>query len=359
MKRMLILCLSLCLLLSGCSLLSRGSYSSATPHTEPSDQQNRPAIEVSDYAQLCSALTSLVAGNADRAMLTMLYDDEEVARQDMEDAVADVLKNDPFTAYAVEDIRYDFGASGGRKGVSVQIFYYPNRVRIDKIQRVKTLDQVQQIVSQRLDACDADVVLYFDNPENVDYVQMVADYALTYPQRVMEAPEVSVNLYPEEGQQQVVELKFTYQTSRVELRTLQNKVAPVFSSALQHVSGNRTDTEKAMRLYSFLMDRYEYNIQTSITPAYSLLQHGVGDCRAFAMVYAAMCRQADVECRVVTGTRSGESWVWNALQIDGEYYYLDLLRCNSEDRFRLYSKDEMYDYVWDYSAYPAVAEEIS
>ena len=44
------------------------------------------------------------------------------------------------------------------------------------------------------------------------------------------------------------------------------------------------------------MERYDYRIETSITPAYSLLRHGVGDSRAFAVVYAAMCQQAGLEC---------------------------------------------------------------
>lgn len=358
MKKMAALLLVLSVLLSGCSYWMNGSYSSVKPHKGPFDQQDRPAVQVSDYEELVSAISSLVESGMESGILSTQYETEETAREDLKKAISDVRENNPFAAYAVEKIEYAFGVSGVRKVVSIAITYLPNRVRTDKIQRVQTSDQVQQIVSQCLDACDAGVVLYFDNPEQVDYAQMVADYAITYPQRVMETPEVTVQLYPEQGQQQVVELKFTYRTSRVELRTLQNKVELVFSSALQHTTGDWTQEQKAARLYSFLMERYEYTIQTSITPAYSLLLHGVGDSKAFAMVYAAMCRQADLECRVVTGTRDGIPWVWNAVQIGGEYYYLDLLSGNSTDGFRLYTQEEMTEYVWDYSAYPA-AQEIS
>ena len=285
---------------------------------------------------------------AESGMLSMQYDTEDAARADLDKAIREIRQNDPFAVYAVEEIGYVFGASGGRNAVSVQITYLQNRVRADKIQRVQTLEQVEQILAQHLNDCDAGVVLYFADPGRVDYAQMVADYALAYPQKVMEAPEVTVSLYPEEGIEQIVELKFSYQTSRAQLRTLQNKVAPVFSSAAQHVAGDWTAAEKAQRLYGFLMDRYEYNIQTSITPAYSLLLHGVGDSRAFAMVYSAMCRQAGLDGHVVTGTREGTPWVWNAVQIDGEYYYIDLLRCNEQDGFRLYTQGEMTNYVWDY-----------
>ncbi len=356
MKKIVALLLALSALLGGCSYWMNGSYSSVKPHEGPFGQQDRPAINVSNYQELVSALVSLVETGAESGVLSLQYDTEEAAQTDMDKAIRDVWQDNPFAAYAVEKIEHTFGVSGVRNVVSIHISYLPNRVRTDKIQRVQTSEQVQQIVSRCLDACDAGVVLYFDNPEQVDYVQMVVDYATTYPQRVMETPEVTVQLYPEQGQQQVVELKFTYQTSRVELRTLQNKVEPVFSSAFQHTAGEWTQEQKAERLYSFLMKRYEYTIQTSITPAYSLLLHGVGDSRAFAVVYAAMCRQADLDCRVVTGTRDGIPWVWNAVQIGGEYYYLDLLHSDSDDGFRLYTQGEMADYVWDYSAYPAVQE---
>ena len=101
------------------------------------------------------------------------------------------------------------------------------------------------------------------------------------------------------------------------------------------------------------MERATYEIQTSNTPSYSLLHHGVGDSRAFAVVYASMCRRAGLECRIVTGTRNGEPWTWNMVR-DGElYFHVDLLRSSLSGGFREYTDGEMGGYVWDYSNYPA------
>ena len=110
--------------------------------------------------------------------------------------------------------------------------------------------------------------------------------------------------------------------------------------------------EKASLLYSFLMERYDYKIETSITPAYSLLQHGVGDDRAFATVYAAMCEQSGLKCQVITGTRWGEPWSWNLIYVGGVYYHVDLLRCSKEGVFTTRMDADMAGYVWDFSAYP-------
>lgn len=356
MKRMTALFIVLCLLLSGCNLWMNGSYSTVTPHTEPANQTPKLVVTVEDYEQLRSALISMVDSSIESGVLYMQYENDELARTDMDEVISDVCRNHPFAVYAVENVNYVFGAGSGRKTVSVRITYLHNRVRRDKIRRVGSLTQIRKIIAEQLEVCESGVVLLYDNRESVDYAQVVADCAMEYPQLVIEEPEVTVSLYPEEGQEQIVELKFSYQTSREELRNLQNKVAPVFYSASQYVAGDWADEEKAARLYAFLMERYEYNIQTSITPAYSLLLHGVGDSRAFAMVYAAMCRQSDVDCQVVTGTREGTPWVWNVLYIDGVYYYLDLLR-NSESGFRMYTQDEMTDYVWDCSAYQPVVDD--
>ena len=100
------------------------------------------------------------------------------------------------------------------------------------------------------------------------------------------------------------------------------------------------------------MERNEYEISTSITPAYSLLRHGVGDSKAFATVYAAMCRAADLDCLVVSGTRDGEPWTWNMICQDDVFYHIDLVRSNHEGELVLNYEKDMEGYVWDYSAYP-------
>ena len=108
--------------------------------------------------------------------------------------------------------------------------------------------------------------------------------------------------------------------------------------------------EKYAQLSSFLTERFDYQYDTSITPSYSLLCHGVGDSRAFAVVYAAMCQRSGLDCQVVSGTRAGDAWFWNIICDDGIYYHVDLIQNSG---FRKLSDQEMAGYVWDYSAYPA------
>lgn len=348
MKRIVVLTVALCLMLSGCSQWMSSSYSSVESHTETNQQESDPALTVSSYSQLCKALITLVRDGQTRGALSVLYAEENEIRADMDQAIEEICRSNPFAVYTVEEISYECGSGSGGKTVSVRITYLQDRARADRIQRVQNAEQANWFVIQQLEACEADAVLYVDTLERLDYDRIVREHAIANPHTVMEIPQVSVSYYPEDAQQQIVEIKFTYQTNREELRVLRNKVSPVFASAQQHTTGNYSAMEKLSRLYSFLMGRYdEYTVQTSITPTYSLLLHGEGDSQAFAMVYGAMCRQAGIECRVVIGTYNGEPWAWNAVEFNGEYYYIDLLRCSRERQFRLRTSEEMAAYQWD------------
>ena len=132
------------------------------------------------------------------------------------------------------------------------------------------MQKARQMIYDEIANSNSGFVLYVENYQQTDFVQLVNEYAFSYPNEVMKAPKVTANVYPQSGSTRVVELDFQYQKGKVAL------------------------------LYSFQMNRHTYDIQTTDTPAYSLLCHGVGDSRAFAMVYAAICRISGLDCQVVS-----------------------------------------------------------
>ena len=216
------------------------------------------------------------------------------------------------------------------------------------------MDGLAATVRTALDDHASRVAVLVNQYTETDFDQLIQDYARENPQKVMEVPQVSEGIYGS-GRARVVELSFTYQNSREALRQMQAQVKPVFEAAALYVSGQGSQRQKLSQLYGFLMERFDYKQETSITPAYSLLRHGTGDSRAFAQVYAAMCRDAGLTCLTVTGTRDGEPWTWNIVR-DGEgFYHVDLLRCSEGGRYRECTDEEMEGYVWDYSEYPVCA----
>ena len=345
-----ILVLAMSLLLSGCSLFSR-SYVSVEPHREQRQTVQADAIMASNYLELLAAMEKMIESGTEVAAIKVPDYPEETLSYSMKMAIRHSKENDPIGSYAVDDIVYELGSSSGVPAVSVNISYHHNRSEIQRIRRAKNTPAAEKIVAEALKEYESSIVILVEDYEIRDFDQFVQDYAEENPQTVMEIPQVSQRSYGT-GQDRVVELIFTYQTSKDSLRRMQAQVQPVFDSAALYVSGEGEDFQKYSQLYAFLMERFDYKFETSITPAYSLLRHGVGDSRAFATVYAAMCRSAGLECMTVTGTRAGEPCTWNIVLDNGCYYHVDLMRSNLNGQFRELTDSQMPSYVWDYSAYP-------
>ena len=166
-------------------------------------------------------------------------------------------------------------------------------------------------------------------------------------------PHIGVKVSDDENQsiERYWRQSFVYKNSREVLRSMQQTVQDSFTAAQKSLKAEDTALVKIGKLYSYVMERHENTMDTSITPAYSVLRYGVGDSKAFAEVYAALGRWVGLDCATITGTRNGEAWCWNVICIEGTYYYLDLVQCWKSQTYQLKTFDQMTGYVWDYSAY--------
>lgn len=351
-KRVIAWMLLMSLSLSGCSWMD-GNYVSITPHQEQVPDTQSGSITASNYYQLRRALEDCVEAGTENAVIHVAEYPQDYVQTGMESAARYVQEVMPLGAYAVDTVQYEIGTVAGQPAISVTIGYIHGRSELRKVRRVENMEQAKEEICSVLEQSSEGVVLLVDDYDPLDIGQMVEDYAEEHPNLVMETPQVAVGLYPDSGIQRVVELKFTYQTSRDALRQMQTQVQRVFASASLYVSSDGEDSQKYAQLYTFLMERFDYTLETSITPSYSLLCHGVGDSEAFAAAFAAMCRQAGLDCRIISGTRTGEAWFWNLIRDGDVYYHVDLLQSKTVGELQKLTDEQMQGYVWDYSAYPA------
>lgn len=352
MKRILGIILALSLFVSGCGWMD-GSYHSVTPHRQHTSDTQGTVVVAASYLELRRALEDMVSEGVENRVISVgSFQDNQLANS-MEIAVRYVKATYPIGAYAVDDIQYELGTSGGVAAVAVTVSYRHSKAEIQKIRQTADMEEARTQIRNALTNYDTSLVMMVRNYESQDLQQIIEDYAALNPASVMETPEITFQTYPNAGTKRVLEVRFTYQSSRDTLRSMQEQVQRVFASASLYVSRDAKESQKFSQLYAFLMERFpEYQVKTSITPAYSLLNHGVGDSKAFSNVYAQMCREAGLECQSVVGTRNGEPWFWNIAQVDGYYYHIDLLACQASGAFRTLTDQDMDTYVWDYSAYP-------
>ena len=349
-RRLPALILVLSLLLSGCSLFD-GYYVSVTPYQQQVDHNQTEAIPAANFYQLRIALQNLVYAGTESSVIHIADYDPQAVQDNLDDVITYVENIYPLGAYAVKNIAYEIGMGSGKPAIAINITYNRTRGEIRRIRDVQNMDKAVQMVQEALQKCDTIVALKIEDYQELDFVQMVADYAEEHPELVMEIPVIAVDVFGS-GKSRVVEISFVYQTNRESLKQMKTQVQPIFDAAALYVTSAAQEKQKFSQLYSFLMERFEYSLETSITPSYSLLCHGVGDSRAFAMVYAAMCRSAGLDCRIVTGTRDGEPWTWNMVRDNNSYYHVDLLRSSEQGSFSELLDGDMNGYVWDYSAYP-------
>lgn len=336
------------LLLTGCGWMD-GSYVYVEPYVIQGAEVHAGSVSASDYGELLQVLEQLVDSATETCTIDIGDFNKKEPASFITAACRNVRTSSAMGAYAVEDITYELGTNNGRAAVAVTITYRRSRAEILRIRRLEDMEALTEAIHTALSDHAVREVFLVEKYEEADLQTIIRDFAMDRPQDLMEIPQLSEGIYGTE-ESRVVELNFTYQNSRESLRQMQTQVRTVFEAASLYVSGDASDRQKFSQLYGFLTERFDYKMDTSITPSYSLLYHGVGDSRAFAEVYAAMCRQAGLECMVITGTRDGAPWTWNMIRDGEDHYHVDLLRMSGS--FRGYADMEMGGYVWDYSAYP-------
>ena len=271
--------------------------------------------------------------------------------QYMNTAIMHVFQNSAIGAYAVDEIKFESGTSGGAAAIAVDVTYLHGRQEILRIKKARDIEAMKNYIASTLRNCESSVVIKVDEYIGMDVEQFVKSYVDGNPHLCMEMPLTSVSVYPKQGRERVLEILFTYQNSRSDLQVMQTVVAPIFAAAELYVQNSDGAAQKYEQLYSFLMERFDYKYVTSITPAYSLLRYGVGDSKAIAMVYSIMCQDADLDCQVVSGTKNGEAYCWNLIRVEDVDYHVDLLASSEAGEFICKLPDEMEGYVWDYSMY--------
>ncbi len=351
MKKVLLSCsLLLCIaLLCGCSYWMNGVYSNMTPNHSSQEGQTEDVIVVSSDETVRSALVSLVEAGEQKALLYATGLSEVMMEYHMDNAITYLKTRNALGAYAIKEVSYEIGSHMGSPAISVDITYEHNRAEILRIKKATNMDDVLHLLRLALEDFQTDLVVRVARYNNRDLVQYAQDYMDRNPQKCIEMPQMTISVYPNTGSERVIEIRFNYQTSRDTLRDMQQSVSDVFTSAQYYIDPEAPTSEKFAQLYAFLMPRYAYKLDTSITPSYSLLRHGVGDSKAFATVFSAMCRQVELDCEVISGTRHGEAWHWNVVSVDNVYYYVDLLANPEGNTIVFKTQEEMNGYVWDFS----------
>lgn len=109
-----------------------------------------------------------------------------------------------------------------------------------------------------------------------------------------------------------------FATSTDEIRLL---VEEIVSSC---TTEDMSDYEKALVLHDSLCDSAAYDDSLTIHEPAGVLLQKTGVCESFALAYQMLLSEAGVENIYVEGIGGNEPHAWNMIQLDGEWYHVDV-----------------------------------
>ncbi len=351
-KMMCAVMAALMLLSTGCSSMLNRDYSSVTVHSAtPTAEGDANTMRVQNYQELVNALIYLI--NQGEESGSIRYSGEEADfKKLMDEACLEVKQEDPLGAYAVDYIKYSVISIVGSYEADVQITYRRTREQVASIVDATGAAAIRSELSRALSSFDTEVVLrisYFEEDEA--YIQQLVRQAyLSNPATALDFPDAQVAMYPESGQQRIVEVTLTYHQSLQTLESWRNSLSREAERICQPLT-ELTIKEKLDGITGTLQSLGAYSAQGGST-AYDALLGGGGDSQGVALAFSLLCRQVGVTCSVVDGQKNGQSHFWNVVQTASGYRHVDLSRTGSVT----YNVDQtmtQQGYVWDTQQVPA------
>lgn len=105
-----------------------------------------------------------------------------------------------------------------------------------------------------------------------------------------------------------------------------------------NLSGSSRD--KIKKIHDYIVNHTDY-IDGGYT-AYNALIDGGAVCEGYALLFYEMCQEANIPCRLVSGTAYGSrgegNHAWNVVEVDGTWYNMDVTWDDTTDSTKYYLK---------------------
>lgn len=192
-----------------------------------------------------------------------------------------------------------------------------------KIEKYETLVEISKYV-------------YENKWDNNDIKKAVADYYLSSPELFYVANNFRIGVDPSETRYY---LHFSYLYDADETAKMKKELDNGAKKAIEGISPNMTDAEKALYVYDYLILNCSYDFSHENFSAYNCIVDKKAVCQGYALAYKLILEKyLGIECSVVLSDSQLHSW--NYVKIDGKWYHADL---TSDDSSYTYLGGKDYD----------------
>ena len=352
--RLLAALTAMMVLLGGCSSLLDRDYFYITPHNmTPSAAEGDPSVlRAENYQELVNALIYFISqGTQENAI--RLYGDWEDVEAALEAACLEVVQEDPLGAYAVEYIKYSVASVVTYYEADIQITYRRSREQVASIVSATGTTAIRNELESALVNFSTEQVLrigYFNEDE--DYILTLCQEAFcANPATALDMPEIEVAIYPDNGQQRIVEILLSYHLEPQELERRQAlllQTAGALAEALEPAS----EDETILAIAQTVLDQGGFLPDGGYT-AYHALLAGGADSQGLALAQALLCLERNIPCQVVPGSFDGQPHFWTVVSTQSGWRHLDLTRMEEPDG-PFFTDDQLLaaGFSWDTASVP-------
>lgn len=130
-----------------------------------------------------------------------------------------------------------------------------------------------------------------------------------------------------------VTYQFKYNETASETKKVDDKIKELFNKwDIEKLS----DYEKIKKIHDFIVENASYDTDMKKYSAYDNLFEKTSTCQGYMSLTYKMLTEAEIPCRIITGTGYGEAHGWNIVYLDGKWYNIDStwddpLTSNGED----------------------------
>ncbi len=108
------------------------------------------------------------------------------------------------------------------------------------------------------------------------------------------------------------------------IKAAKSKIDAAVEEILSQVKSTMSDYEKEVVIHDHIINRTKYVNGENSHSILGVFVDGEAVCQGYSLAFQYVMRLAGVQCITVTGRFSGQSHMWNMVELDGEYYHVDV-----------------------------------
>lgn len=321
--------LALSLFLCGCESMLETSFEAVAAHEDKLITADDSSIRVKNYQQLVSGVLYLVSQGREEGVIQLVdyTGDVETA---LTNACLEVANQDPLGAYAVDYIKHEYTRVVSYYQADISIRYRRSLEQIRSVVNVTGTSAIRAELQEALTAYQPEVVLrvaYFAEDSN-SIAQLIYQAYYDTPEAALGMPQTQIALYPDSGNQRIVEILLSYPESP-ETMTHKRKELLECADSLALELRNLPISEAAAQAAEQLSQGCICD-PNGDNSAYDALLKGSANSAGMALAYALIGQRANFPVEIVEGLKNGVPWFWNRVLIDGTPFFVDCTRETSE-----------------------------